>query len=79
MSNGIHRINDIIIQGEEQMSDNTTQHTTFNPIAYTPPVYSGHWTIGGMRICLEKRPNWFHQKMTYIFFGWQWTDTKENT
>ena len=60
------------------MSD--TQHTTFNPITYTPPVYSGCWNIGGtegMRICVTTRPNWFHQKMTYIFFGWKWTDSKE--
>jgi hypothetical protein len=61
------------------MSD--TQHTTFTPIDYTP-VYAGHWSIGGtegMRILLAKRPNWFHQKMAYIFIGWKWTDTKENT
>jgi hypothetical protein len=61
------------------MSD--TQHTTFTPIDYTP-VYAGHWSIGGtegMRICLVERPNWFHQKMVYIFSGWKWTDIKENT
>ena len=68
------------------MSDNdTTQHTTFSKLVYTAPaapVYAGHWSIGGtngMRICLVERPNWFHQKMTYIFIGWKWTDTKENT
>jgi hypothetical protein len=65
------------------MSDSTPQHITFNPITYISPapVYSGHWSIGGtngMRICLVERPNWFHQKMTYIFIGWKWTDTKES-
>lgn len=63
------------------MSDNdTTQHTTFNPITYTVPVYAGYWIIGdtvGMRIALTKRPNWLHRKMTYIFFGWKWIDTKD--
>ena len=64
------------------MSDNTTQHTTYNPIFYTIPVYSGYWKIGdqtGMQIWMTKRPNWLHRKMTYIFFGWEWTDLKENT
>ena len=58
------------------MSDNTT----FNPIAYTPPVYSGYWKIGdqtGMQIWMTKRPKWFHRKITYIFFGWKWADLKE--
>ncbi len=68
------------------MSDSTPQHTTFSKLVYTAivpaPVYAGHWSIGGtngMRICLVNRPNWFHQKMTYIFIGWKWTDTKEST
>ena len=64
------------------MSDDTTQRTTFNPVSYTAPVYSGCWTIGGsegMRICLVKRPNWFHQKMTRLLIGWKWADTEENT
>ena len=63
------------------MSDNDTiQHTTFNPIAPDIPVRVGCWDSGcGMKIFLTKRPNWFHQKMVYIFSGWKWTDLKENT
>ena len=60
------------------MSDDTTQRTTtFNPIDFTvtAPVQVGCWDSGGgMKICLTKRPNWFHQKMGYIFSGWKWTD-----
>ena len=41
----------------------------------TPPKSVGCWDSGGgVKVMMTKRPNWFHQKMTYIFFGWKWTD-----
>ena len=61
----------------EQYTLDTTRAQPFMTISDTPPKYAGYWSVVGMEIDLVKRPNWFHQKMSYIFFGWQWTDFKE--
>lgn len=36
----------------------------------------GYWSIsnGSVQIWRETRPNWLHQKMTKVFFGWEWKD-----
>jgi hypothetical protein len=37
----------------------------------------GYWGIGddnGLQVWRPKRPNWLHQHMTKIFFGWNWKD-----
>lgn len=40
------------------------------------PECVGHWNIGdgSVQVWREKRPNWLHQKMTKVFFGWEWKD-----
>lgn len=36
---------------------------------------AGYWAVGeGLQMHNKKRPNWLHQKMTDIFFGWKWKD-----
>jgi len=58
------------------MSDNAKQDLKFT---FTTRVSVGYWgNNGGNIFWMTKRPNWFHQKMIYLFFGWKWTD-KENT
>lgn len=35
----------------------------------------GYWKVGeGFQMHNKKKPNWLHQKMTKIFFGWEWKD-----
>ena len=35
----------------------------------------GYWKVGeGFHMHNKKKPNWLHQKMTKIFFGWEWKD-----
>ena len=46
---------------------------------YTPPKYAGGYQIGGpygLRIMIEKKPNWFHRKMMWYCFGWEWVEAK---
>ena len=42
------------------------------------PKYVGYWEIApkpyGFCICVTKKPNWFHRKMTKLFLGWTWYD-----
>lgn len=51
---------------------NTTPTFQFKP----NPECVGHWNIGdgSVQVWREKRPNWLHQKMTKVFFGWEWKD-----
>jgi hypothetical protein len=59
------------------MIDNTTQDFKLGAFA---SVSVGYWdTNGGITFWMTKRPNWFHQKMIYLFFGWKWTDKEKNT
>jgi hypothetical protein len=33
----------------------------------------GYWKVGeGLQMHNKKKPNWLHQQMTKIFFGWKW-------
>ena len=33
----------------------------------------GYWKVGeGLQMHNRKKPNWLHQQMTKIFFGWKW-------
>lgn len=53
---------------------NTIAPSTFQ---FKPnPDCVGHWNIGdgSIQVWREKRPNWLHQKMTKVFFGWEWID-----
>ena len=47
-----------------------------NTIQFHPDNQSaGYWQVGeGLQMHNKKRPNWLHQKMTDIFFGWKWKD-----
>lgn len=48
-----------------------------NTFQFKPnPECVGHWNIGdgSVQVWREKRPNWLHQKMTKVFFGWEWKD-----
>lgn len=45
-----------------------------NSIAFRPDNDSvGYWKVGeGLQMHNRKKPNWLHQQMTKIFFGWKW-------
>ena len=35
----------------------------------------GYWAISSnTKLHRKERPNWLHQKMTKMFFGWEWND-----
>ena len=35
----------------------------------------GYWEVSpGVQVWRQNRPNWLHQKMTKVFFGWKWND-----
>lgn len=35
----------------------------------------GYWQISkGVHVWRKQRPCWLHQKMTKVFFGWEWMD-----
>ena len=35
----------------------------------------GYWEVSkGVQVWRAQRPNWLHQKMTKVFFGWEWKD-----
>ena len=40
------------------------------------PKFVGQWLITpNFKVSLEKKPNWFHRKMTKLLLGWTWRDT----
>ena len=45
-------------------------------ISFMPSNESvGYWKVGdGLQMHNKKRPNWLHQKLTKILFGWEWMD-----
>jgi len=45
-------------------------------IAFMPTNDSaGYWEVGqGLQMHNKKKPNWLHQQMSKIFFGWKWKD-----
>jgi hypothetical protein len=52
----------------------TTTWSTTNTIQFHASDESaGYWAVGeGLQMHNKKRPNWLHQQMTKIFFGWKW-------
>ena len=39
------------------------------------PDTVGYWEVNkDVQFWRKVRPNWLHQKMTKIFFGWEWKD-----
>lgn len=39
------------------------------------PNSVGYWEINkDLHVWRKNRPNWLHQKMTKVFFGWEWKD-----
>ena len=56
--------------------------TTWNTVNTTPsfhfrpePDAVGYWLVNkDVHFWRKIRPNWLHQKMTKIFFGWEWKD-----
>ena len=61
---------------ETQWVNNITVNS--NPIQLHPANDSagaGYWKVGeGLQMHNKKRPSWLHQKMTKIFFDWEWKD-----
>lgn len=51
-----------------------TTWSTPQTIAFHPSDDSvGYWKVGeGLQMHNKKKPNWLHQQMTKIFFGWKW-------
>lgn len=45
-------------------------------ISFRPSNSSvGYWAVGeGLQMHNKKKPSWLHQKMTQVFFGWNWKD-----
>lgn len=54
----------------------TTLANVTNAIQFMPDTESvGYWKVGeGFQMHNKKRPNWLHQKITKVFFGWEWKD-----
>lgn len=50
--------------------------TNSTTIQFRPTAESvGYWEIGkGLQLHNEKKPNKLNQKMTKMFFGWNWKD-----
>lgn len=50
--------------------------STTNTIQFHPDNDSvGYWKVGeGLQMHNKKKPNWLHQQMSKIFFGWKWED-----
>lgn len=39
------------------------------------PECVGYWEFSKeLQVWRKQRPNWLHQKMTKVFFGWEWKD-----
>lgn len=50
---------------------NTAPSFQFRP----EPDCVGYWEINkDLHVWRKNRPNWLHQKMTKVFFGWEWKD-----
>lgn len=55
----------------------TTSINTVNPTFQFRPDSNaaGYWEINkDLHVWRLTRPNWLHQKMTKVFFGWNWKD-----
>ena len=54
----------------------TTWNTLAPSVQFRPsPNCVGYWAINkDLQVWREHKPNWLHQKMTKIFFGWEWKD-----
>ena len=52
----------------------TTWSAPSSTISFMPSNDSvGYWKVGeGLQMHNKKKPNWLHQQMTKIFFGWKW-------
>jgi hypothetical protein len=54
---------------------------TYSDKHFTPfmmPNYVGGYRLGGefgLRINLQKKPNWLHRTMMKLCLGWEWIDT----
>ncbi len=41
-----------------------------------PPLTVGKYIMNEhLHFHFEKKPNWFHRKMTYLLLGWKWEDS----
>ena len=48
---------------------------TDNSFNSMPEGSVGYWAISSnTKLHRKERPNWLHQKMTKMFFGWEWND-----
>jgi hypothetical protein len=56
------------------VSGGTTAWAAPNTIQFHASNESaGYWAVGdGLQMHNKKKPNWLHQQMTKIFFGWKW-------
>lgn len=54
----------------------TAANITPSTFQFRPdPKYVGYWEVSpGVQVWRQHRPNWLHQKMTKVFFGWEWKD-----
>ena len=54
----------------------TTTNIAPSTFQFRPdPNCVGYWEVSpGVQVWREHRPNWLHQKMTKVFFGWKWKD-----
>jgi hypothetical protein len=54
----------------------TTLSTVTPTLQFRPePDCVGWWEINkDVHVWRKHRPNWLHQKMTKVFFGWEWKD-----
>ena len=71
--------NSIVTSGQFLVAGGITGATwatidTNNTFAFKPaPDAVGYWEINkDLQIWRKVRPHWLHQKMTKIFFGWEW-------
>lgn len=45
---------------------------------FKPIKYVGNYVINDvLHFSFQKKPNWFHRKMTRLLLGWKWVDHKE--
>jgi hypothetical protein len=53
-----------------------TSSVTASTFQFKPnPTCVGYWEVSpGVQVWRQHRPNWLHQKMTKVFFGWKWNN-----
>ena len=68
------KMQSVSLSGAYTLTVSAIEQTTFQ---FRPEIATGvgYWSIPpAIQVWRAERPNWLHQKMTKVFFGWEWKD-----